>query len=166
MRGKKMIIGIILITVGIIIDQVTKVIAFRNFDELKDYKCLPGIFKIRLVENEGAAWGFLSDHRWFLIIVTLIAIGFFIYLAKDFDLVENPIYSASFILIVTGTFGNFIDRIFNGDQILYGKVRDFLTFDFMNFPSFNFADMCLTVGVIFLSYDILFGATGVRWTKG
>lgn len=160
MKGKNMIIGIVLITLGIIIDQVTKVIAFHNFKQLQDYKCLPGIFKIRLVENEGAAWGIFSNQLWFLIIITIIAIGFFIYLSKDFDLVDNPIYSASFILIVAGTLGNFIDRIF------LNYVRDFLTFDFMNFPSFNFADMCLTIGVIFLSYDILFGATGVRWTKG
>lgn len=45
---------------------------------------------------------------------------FLAYLAKDFDLKENAIFSASYILIVIGTIGNFIDRLFNN-----GLVRDF-----------------------------------------
>ncbi|HQC74632.1 MAG TPA: signal peptidase II, partial [Bacilli bacterium] len=102
----------------------------------------------------------LQGKLWFFIIITIVALGFLAYLAKDFDLKENAIFSASYILIVIGTIGNFIDRLFNN-----GLVRDFLTFDFMNFPSFNFADMCLTVGVFFLTLDILFGNTGVKWTK-
>jgi signal peptidase II len=76
---------------------------------------------------------------------------------KDFDLKENTLYSVCLILIVSGTIGNFIDRIF------LGYVRDFLTFDFISFPSFNFADMCMTIGVILLMFEILFGATGKKW---
>lgn len=158
MKVKNMIIGIILIVVGVVIDQVTKTLAFNNFQEYQDYKAIPG-FKIRLVENTGGAWGILSGHLWFLILITVIALGIFVYFAKDFDLKNNPIYSASYILIVVGTLGNFIDRLF----IHY--VRDFVTFNFFSFPSFNFADMCLTIGVIFLSIDILFGETGIRWTQ-
>jgi|SRR5690554_121030 signal peptidase II len=159
MRFKKMIIGLVLIVVGVVIDQVTKVIAFKVFEPRTEYKSIPG-FKIILVENPGAAWGVFANKMWLLILVTLVAFGFFAYLMKDFDLKNNSIYSASLILMISGTIGNFIDRIF------LGHVRDFVTFSFLNnFPSFNFADMCLTIGVIFLSIDILFGETGVRWTK-
>lgn len=158
MRSKQMIIGVILIIVGIIIDQITKLISFKYLEPGKNYKSFPG-FEFRLIKNEGAAWGIFSNKMWLLIIITFIAFGFFVYLMKDFDLKENPIYSASLILIISGTFGNFIDRIF------LGYVRDFVSFSFINFPYFNFADMCLTVGVIFLSIDILFGQTGVNWTK-
>lgn len=159
MRLKQMIIGIILIVVGVIIDQITKILSFKHFDMSKDYKSLVPGFKFRLVENEGAAWGIFSNKMWLLIVITFIAFGFFIYLMRDFDLVDNPIYSASLILIISGTIGNFIDRLF------LGYVRDFVTFSFFSFPSFNFADMCLTIGVLFLSIDILFGETGIRWTK-
>lgn len=158
MRYKRMIIGIILIVVGIVIDQLTKILSFKYLELNKTYKAVPG-FKFYLLENDGAAWGIFSGKMWLLIIITLLAFGFFVYLMKDFDLVENPIYSASLILIISGTFGNFIDRIF------LGYVRDFLTFSFFNFPSFNFADMCLTIGVFFLTLDILFGETGVKWTN-
>ncbi|MGB4537335.1 MAG: signal peptidase II, partial [Bacilli bacterium] len=60
----------------------------------------------------------------------------------------------------TGTLGNFIDRV-----LFDGMVRDFVTFDFISFPSFNFADMALTIGVILLAIDTLFGQTGALWTK-
>ncbi|MGD9604570.1 MAG: signal peptidase II [Bacilli bacterium] len=160
MKGKQMLIGLALITLGIIIDQVTKIIAFNNLALLQNQKAIPGIFKFILLENEGAGFGMLQGKLWFFIIITIVALGFLAYLAKDFDLQENALFSASFILIVIGTIGNFIDRLFNN-----GLVRDFITFDFISFPSFNFADMCLTVGVIVLTFDILFGKTGVQWTK-
>lgn len=154
-----MIIAIILIIVGIIIDQLTKFLAFKYLTEGIAYKGIPG-FDLTLHKNTGAAWGMFANKMWFLIIITFVAFGFFIYLMKDFDLKENSIYSASLILIIAGTFGNFIDRIF------LGYVRDFIQFSFWtSFPVFNFADMCLTVGVIFLAIDILFGETGIRWSK-
>lgn len=157
MKTRQIIYAIILIIVGIFVDQITKIISFRNFELNRDYKCLPGLFRITLVKNEGGAWGIFSGKLWFLIIITLVAMAFFVYLAKYFDFKENTIFSAAYILIVTGTLGNFIDRIY------LGYVRDFLTFDFFSFPSFNFADMCLTFGVVLLCFDIIFGETGKRW---
>jgi signal peptidase II len=158
MKTRHIIIGIILVAIGIIIDQVTKYVAFRNFELNRYYKCIPGLFRFSLVKNDGSAWGMFSGKLWFLILITVVALGFFIWMAKDFDFKENAIFSASFVLILSGTLGNFIDRI------VLGYVRDFVTFDFVSFPSFNFADMCLTIGVIFLCIDILFGETGKRWS--
>jgi len=160
MKGKKMIIGLILITVGIAIDQITKYLAFRYLDYGREYKCIPGLFRFELVKNPGAAWGILANQLWFFIVITIIALVFLGYLAKYFDIKENSLFSASYILITTGTLGNFIDRI-----LYNGEVRDFITFDFMSFPSFNFADMALTVGVFFLAVDILFGQSGATWIK-
>ncbi len=157
MKGKTMIIGILLISLFIVLDQITKAVAFKYFSLLQTYKCIPGLFRISLVENTGGAWGIFSGKMWFFIVITLLSLGIFAYLMKDFDLKENTMYSVCLILIITGTIGNFIDRIF------LGYVRDFLTFDFMSFPSFNLADMCLTIGTILLMFEILFGATGKKW---
>ncbi|HRT69331.1 MAG TPA: signal peptidase II [Bacilli bacterium] len=157
MKGRTMIIGILLIALFIVLDQITKAVAFKYFTLLQTYKCLPGLFRISLVENTGGAWGIFSGKLWFFIIITILSLGIFAYLMKDFDLKENTLYSVCLILIVSGTIGNFIDRIF------LGYVRDFLTFDFISFPSFNFADMCMTIGVILLMFEILFGVTGKKW---
>ncbi len=160
MKGKNMIIGLVLITLGIAIDQITKFLAFRHFELRREYKCIPGLFRFELVKNPGGAWGIFSNQLWLFIIITVIALVFLGYLARYFDLKENPIFSASYILITTGTLGNFIDRV-----LFDGMVRDFVTFDFISFPSFNFADMALTIGVILLAIDTLFGQTGALWTK-
>ena len=47
-------------------------------------------------------------------------------------------------LIIAGTIGNFIDRLQNG------YVVDMFELLFINFPVFNLADCCLTVGVLWL----------------
>ncbi|NLD26779.1 MAG: signal peptidase II [Acholeplasmataceae bacterium] len=157
MKVKQILIAVAIIIFGIIIDQFTKFLSFKNFELSRNYKCLPGLFRFSLVRNEGGAWGIFSGKLWFLIIITIVAMGFFVYLAKFVDFKENAIFSAAYVLIVSGTLGNFIDRI------ILGYVRDFVTFDFISFPSFNFADMCLTFGVILLCFDIIFGESGKKW---
>ncbi len=52
--------------------------------------------------------------------------------------------------MIAGTIGNFIDRLMNG------FVVDMFQLDFISFPIFNFADSCLTVGVICLMLAMLF----------
>ncbi len=46
-----------------------------------------------------------------------------------------------FCLVISGGVGNLIDRVFYG-----GQVVDFISTDFMDFPVFNVADICVTVG--------------------
>jgi signal peptidase II len=52
--------------------------------------------------------------------------------------------------VLGGAVGNLIDRIF------LGGVRDFIRFDFFDFPVFNIADSFLTVGCVMLAVFILF----------
>ena len=68
-------------------------------------------------------------------------------------------------MILGGAIGNLIDRafyglIYNYAPVFYGKVVDFLDFDFFNFtifgrnydrwPIFNIADASVTIGVLIL----------------
>ena len=53
-------------------------------------------------------------------------------------------------MILAGAVGNLIDRIMNG------FVVDFIYFQIINFPVFNVADICVTLGVIFLIIFLLF----------
>ena len=56
-------------------------------------------------------------------------------------------------MIFSGIYGNLIDRIF------YGRVIDYLSFNIFNysFPIFNFADICIVIGVVLLLFDYLRG---------
>lgn len=154
---KSMIICFIIIVGLVALDLITKSIIFANFEMHLDYPCIPGVVRFYLLENHGSAFGMFQGMKIFLVVVAIIALVFFIFMFKDVDLKEQPMYSICLSLIISGTLGNLIDRIF------HGSVRDFLTFDFFDFPSFNFADMCMCVGVFLFIFDILFGETGKKW---
>jgi len=53
-------------------------------------------------------------------------------------------------LIFAGALGNFIDRV------IRNYVVDFIYFKPINFPIFNFADICVTVGTFLLFISLMF----------
>ena len=67
-------------------------------------------------------------------------------------ILKKLIYSISVSMMISGTLGNYIDRLFRG------YVVDFLSFHFGSYiyPTFNIADSLLVVGVILFCFDILF----------
>lgn len=159
-KVKHMLIGIIFVIIGIVIDQVSKIIAQSQLKGKGSVTLIKDFLHLHYTENTGAAWGIFSGKMWFLYIITIIALGIFTYMLKDFDLKSNTVYSISMVLIITGTLGNFIDRLFRK------YVVDFIEMDFFfykDFPIFNFADMCLTIGVVMLLIDIFFGKSNHLW---
>lgn len=129
-------------------------------------RVIGNFFKITYIENPGMAFGFNpgSDFKLWISIFSLIAsIGLVVYLY----IVRNNTLSLRIALamILGGAIGNLIDRTFYGiiykySPVFYGKVVDFLDFDFFNFaifgrnyerwPIFNIADAAVTTGVLIL----------------
>lgn len=99
--------------------------------------------------NNGAAFSRLSGKTLFLIIITSAVILWLLFLmiAKK---VHRPVYLASISLILGGGIGNLIDRIFNG-----GLVVDFIDVRIINFPIFNFADICAVCGAGLLLLTVI-----------
>ena len=58
-----------------------------------------------------------------------------------------------FVLLLSGSIGNLIDRIFKG------YVIDFIDINILDFPNFNIADISIVPGVIVLLYIILLKST-------
>ena len=54
-------------------------------------------------------------------------------------------------LIIGGAIGNIIDRLFSGNG-----VTDFIEFAFVDFPIFNVADICVTVGAVMMFIYLVF----------
>ena len=155
----------ILISLGIaifciILDQFTKHIIETKMTLHQSIPVIEGFFSITSHRNTGAAWGIASGELTFFIIITVVALLIYGYLYKDCNFKNLFIYSVALSLIVGGTFGNFIDRVFKD-----GKVTDFLDFIIFgyDFPIFNVADMCLVIGVFLFGFDILFGKIGKKW---
>lgn len=139
----------IIAAVLIIIDQLTKWGILQNF-ELYDEKILiPSVFSLYYIQNPGAAWGIFAGRMTFFYIITVLVIGYLIYNFHKYK-IESKLARLSFSFILAGAIGNFIDRL------AYGYVVDMFRLDFINFPIFNVADVCLTIGVGLMIIYVLF----------
>jgi signal peptidase II len=136
-------------------DQASKVWAVRNLPEYELREIVHGFFGLVHVRNTGVAFSLLSnlDHRWvhpFLILATVLAMG-----AVLAYIAYLPCRGAAPIglgLILGGAIGNLIDRA------RLGYVVDFIDLYWRNhhWPTFNVADIGITVGVILLLIDMVF----------
>ena len=141
---------------ALILDQLTKgLIIPKLIPNVYDHiKVIPKFISFIYVQNKGAAWGILKDNTIFLIIMSFIGIAlilsFYILRLKRTGNRTSILFAVSVGLIIGGAVGNLADRL------IFRYVRDFINFDFMNFPVFNFADVALTFGIIILLIYILF----------
>lgn len=159
MKNKRVILVIVLpcvlFALLLTLDLVSKHLIDKSLGTVGASKeIIHGFISFIYVHNSGAAWGIFSGRSIFLIIISIIVIALFIAfyvlrLRKFKDKISLWL-SVSLGFIAGGCFGNLIDRI------AFGYVRDFINFDFMNFPVFNVADICLTVGIILLFIYFIF----------
>ncbi len=102
---------------------------------------LPGFVQLRTVHNYGAAWSSFSGMRWLLVAVTC-CIVLAVAAALVLRIVRHPLGVAAGSLIISGGLGNIIDRV------RLGYVVDMFDFQFMNYPVFNVADICVVCGAV------------------
>jgi len=163
----------------VIIDQVSKLLVkgfsipflkifYAGMYQGEQIPVIGNFFRITFIENPGMAFGFNpgSDMKLWISIFSLVAsIGLLIYLYVIRNKRLSIRLAVAFIL--GGAIGNLIDRMFYGifyhyAPIFYGRVVDFLDFDFFKFtlfgrsfdrwPIFNFADASVTIGVFILIF--------------
>lgn len=143
-----LIIAAIIVVASVVIDLVSKAIVAGNMQVFQSIPIIPNVLHITYVKNTGAAFSILENQMLFFYILTPIAlIAFIWYLIKVRK--GSKFQIVSLALIIGGTIGNFVDRVF----LQY--VRDFIEFRFVDFAIFNFADICLTVGVVFFVIYLL-----------
>ena len=142
------IIAVVLILVGVGLDQLTKYLVVSNMALHESIDIIPGVFRFTYIQNDGAAFGSLDNARWvFMILSTVAIIGILAYMFWKKP--QNKLMLAALTLIVSGGIGNMIDRI------ALGYVIDFI--DFCAFPKvwmwvFNVADsfVCIGAGLLIL----------------
>lgn len=140
-------IAIVIILILTICDQLLKSWVASSIVLGGSKQLIPGIIELTNLRNSGAAWSLFEGQQTFFTIITIIAIiviGYFIWQYR-----KNIPMLIGLSLIMAGTIGNFIDRL------RQGYVVDMFETTFINFPIFNIADMCLTIGVIWLIICIL-----------
>ena len=139
----------------IVADQVTKW-AIIEWVSLYEKVPLNSFINLTHQRNTGAAFSFLADaggwQRWFFVVlatVVSVVIAVWMWRIRHERL---AVLSAGLALVLGGAIGNLIDRA------QYGYVTDFIQVWFGDwaYPSFNVADVGITVGAAFLIIDALF----------
>jgi len=137
----------LLTVITLLIDQLSKIFIINNYYKLINKKIL--IFSIDFVKNDGAAFNILSGNRILLSFFSILSSLIIIYLIFLKNNINQSIrYGLCFIL--SGSIGNGIDRINNG------YVVDFIKFNFINFPVFNFADVFINIGIFIIALNYFF----------
>lgn len=143
------ILGIILV----VADQLIKIWAINELQPVKVMDFIHigdlDIMDLRYVQNEGAAFSSFSGARWFLVgLVSVMLIGLAIFVFKY--KYKHPFFMISAVMVMSGGIGNLIDRV------RFGYVVDYLDVKLFNFAVFNFADICVVLGAIFLLIFLFF----------
>ena len=134
------VIKLVLIAALVAADQGIKLWASSVLQPVTAMPVIPGIVELRFVLNDGMAFSMLSGKQGFLIGITSLAlcvVAYLLFTEKMFGRVGN----AGLLLVLAGGIGNLIDRALNG------VVVDYINLLFMRFAVFNFADICVCVGV-------------------
>lgn len=135
-------ISIIAIVILFSLDQLIKQAVVANLALGATHPLIPNVLSATYLRNDGAAWSMLAGQQWFFTVISIVALAIMLWFLIKYR--HRWYYQVGLIFMIAGTLGNFYDRLING------YVVDMFQLDFINFPIFNFADTCLTIGVIWI----------------
>ena len=138
----------ILAVLLIVLDQAVKFAVRANIGLGQSVPFLPHVLDLAYVQNTGAAFSILESHTWLLTLVSAAVVLVLCWLiVKGFF--QNALGRWAAALVLAGGVGNLIDRA------VFGFVTDMVRTVFMDFPVFNVADCCVTIGVPLLFLYVL-----------
>ncbi len=152
MNNRKWGMDLLVILLGVLLDQMTKYLAVVYLKGQEAISLIPGVLELRYLENRGAAFGILQGGKVIFLIITPIVL-----LVAAYVLVRMPDGGKYGILhflldcIIIGAVGNLIDRI----RLDY--VVDFIYIRLIDFPIFNVADMFVSIATVVGAVLLLFG---------
>jgi len=158
-----MLIGMIIIIIAVVIDQVTKHTAQAFISGGDSIIVIPNLLEFHYFENTGASGGMLEGQHLLFMLVTVVALGIFGYLFTEADFKHKKVYSIAISMFIAGTLGNAIDRSFLRNLQGDPYVIDFLHYPFLtpilnlvglnNFYN-NLADMYLSLAIVLFAIDL------------
>ena len=107
------------------------------------------VFDVVHTMNTGAAFSLFSGNAVLLLVVTtlmLLVIAAFVLFAPKLSAAARFLLAA----LLGGGIGNWIDRLQTG------LVTDYIRLQFVRFPVFNFADICISLSVVGMMFLLLF----------
>lgn len=136
----------LLSTLLIALDLYSKKLAVQTLALGHEITLIPHWLRLIYVENRGAAFGILAQYPFIMIIVGLIVAVYIAYYIQN-EYCKSRLQYYGLIFLFAGTVGNLLNRLF------LGYVIDFI--DLPYWPTFNFADIFINIGVILLALYLL-----------
>lgn len=130
-----------------LLDRISKILSFRLPPE--GLTLIPGVIRLRLTRNDGAAFSLLRGAPWLLGVISLVILLAAAWLLRKKRF--SPLLTTGIMLMAGGAAGNMADRFFTG------FVPDMVEPLFVSFAVFNLADAALTVGCALVIGSLLFG---------
>jgi signal peptidase II len=133
---------------AVVLDQWVKHLSTAHLHEGQPVRILGGLIYLSLLRNSGAAFSFGSGHTWVFPVITVVVIGWIVWMARKLRSVP---WGIALGLVLGGALGNLADRLFRAPGPFRGHVVDMISVFAPygeRFAVFNIADSCLTVGVV------------------
>ena len=150
-RIRHYMMAVVSVCILVFLDQFTKQIVVQQLKGQSAYVLIRNVFQLEYLDNRGAAFGLFQNQRIFfyisVLVISLVVIWFYGKVPMEKKYLPLRICA---VLILSGAFGNCIDRI----RLNY--VVDFFYFKLINFPIFNVADIYVTVAAFLLIVLVLF----------
>ncbi len=130
----------------ILVDQFTKWLAVKFLEPVGSVPLWQGVLHLTYLQNKGAAFGMLADHRAVFMVASILGLtGFTLYLFGKKE--KECLLDIGLAMVIGGGIGNMIDRI------ALGYVVDFIDFALIDFAIFNGADsfVCVGAGIMILA---------------
>ena len=127
---------------------------FVNSEEYSSFTLIPSLLDFYIVKNTGVAFSFLSSSNLFIqILLILVITAALAFLIHSFFNTKDKLQKIALLLIISGGFGNFIERL------IFGSVTDYLYLHLGNISLFvfNFADLLITIGACIIIFVWLSG---------
>lgn len=133
------------------LDQLVKLwarVAAEGVEGRSIFPLWPGVFELKLVYNQGVAFGLLEGKGFWMFPIALAMAGFAAWHTWKHPDAPKIVHITTATL-AAGAIGNMIDRV------VAQKVTDMFWFRLINFPVFNIADVCITFAGVMLVISAL-----------
>ena len=139
-------------------DQLVKSIVVSQLAPSSRLVVIPHLLYVTHSRNPGAAFGMLPTATVGLIVAGILIIAILALYGRRVAACR-PLW-VGLALQIGGAAGNMIDRMFRGPHLFHGRVVDFVDIQLTRtyiWPTFNIADMGITVGALLIAFCIITG---------
>jgi signal peptidase II len=144
--------GLALLTVAL--DQATKAIVVATMTEGQQITVIDHVFYLIFVRNPGAAFSMISGQTWIFSILAVAVTGIIVWTIRR---IHSRAWAVVFGLLLGGTLGNLIDRLFREPGFGIGHVIDFLNLPWLMPAIFNVADIAISTAAVMFILLVLLG---------